>query len=109
VDDTATALLMTRFYANLLGQFHDERQFVGRSYPPGLPMAKAAALGEAKQWLRRQSPEENRRVIRQMNLEESADVRVQTIGLAAAADPKAAFDYSAPYYWAAFVLIGNDQ
>ena len=42
VDDTATALLMQRFYANLLG------------CRPGLaaPLPKAAALREAKAWLR---------------------------------------------------------
>ena len=42
VDDTATALLMQRFYANLLGR------------RPGLtaPMPKAEALREAKVWLR---------------------------------------------------------
>ena len=42
VDDTATALLMQRFYANLLGR------------RPGLtaPMPKAEALREAKAWLR---------------------------------------------------------
>src|SRR5262249_14505615 len=43
VDDDATALLMARFYQNLLGQ------------RAGLaaPMAKAEALAEAKAWLRR--------------------------------------------------------
>src|SRR5207237_8793309 len=42
VDDTATALLMQRFYANLLGR------------RPGLtgPIPKAEALREAKGWLR---------------------------------------------------------
>ncbi len=42
VDDTATALLMQRFYANLLGR------------RPGLsgPVPKAEALREAKAWLR---------------------------------------------------------
>ena len=42
VDDAATALLMQRFYANLLGR------------RPGLagPMPKSEALREAKVWLR---------------------------------------------------------
>ena len=46
VDDTATALLMQRFYANLLGR------------RPGLnpPMPKAEALREAKAWLRGLQP-----------------------------------------------------
>ena len=42
VDDTATALLMQRFYANLLGR---------RAGLTG-PMPKAEALREAKAWLR---------------------------------------------------------
>ena len=42
VDDTATALLMQRFYANLLGR---------RAGLTG-PMPKAEALREAKTWLR---------------------------------------------------------
>ena len=42
VDDTATALLMQQFYANMLGA------------RPGLsqPMSKVADLAEAKEWLR---------------------------------------------------------
>src|SRR5205085_5331826 len=42
VDDKATALLMTRFYQNLLGK----REGLSR------PMPKAMALDEAKRWLR---------------------------------------------------------
>src|SRR5207237_2471626 len=42
VDDRATALLMTRFYQNLLGQ----RSSLDK------PMPKAEALHEAKAWLR---------------------------------------------------------
>jgi CHAT domain-containing protein len=42
VDDTATALLMQRFYANLMG----------RGGPQSGPMPKAEALHEAKVWLR---------------------------------------------------------
>ncbi len=46
VDDTATALLMQRFYANLLGR---------RSGLTG-PIPKAEALREAKAWLRDVAP-----------------------------------------------------
>ena len=42
MDDKATALLMTRFYQNLLGQ----RLGLGQ------PLPKADALDEAKRWLR---------------------------------------------------------
>ena len=48
VDDTVTALLMTRFYQNLLGKRDDLKQ----------PMPKARALAEAKEWLRELSAEE---------------------------------------------------
>src|SRR5439155_26332231 len=42
VDDNATALLMTRFYQNLLGKRDGLKQ----------PLPKARALAEAKEWLR---------------------------------------------------------
>jgi CHAT domain-containing protein len=48
VDDKATALLMTRFYQNLLGHRAGLSQ----------PLPKAAALDEAKQWLRNLAVEE---------------------------------------------------
>jgi tetratricopeptide (TPR) repeat protein len=102
VDDTATALLMQRFYANLLGR------------RPGLTGAipKADALLEAKAWLRRLS-------------------RSEVLGLTAALEggiergkvdkgrqpvnrnadvPAAGGDdrpYASPHYWAAFVLVGD--
>src|SRR5262245_32163459 len=52
VDDTATALLMERFYQNWLGK------------RPGLekPMARAEALREAKAWLRGLSRREAQRL-----------------------------------------------
>ena len=43
VEDTATSLLMTRFYDNIAGR---------RDGIPIRPLDKAAALGEAKRWLR---------------------------------------------------------
>jgi tetratricopeptide (TPR) repeat protein len=48
VDDTATVLLMDRFYRNLLGKREDG----------AAPMGKAAGLQEAKHWLRTLSVEE---------------------------------------------------
>jgi len=46
-DDTATTLLMGRFYDNLLGSYQDSR--AGRVAEP---LPKAKALREAKRWLR---------------------------------------------------------
>ena len=48
VDDDATALLMTRFYQNLLGRRAGLKS----------PLPKAEALAEAKAWLRGAGPEE---------------------------------------------------
>jgi CHAT domain-containing protein len=105
VDDTATALLMTRFYENLLGQ------------RPGLagPMPKARALAEAKAWLRELSIDEAQKLVatttkklenRDRGKGESLDLVVP------AADPTQTADQSAkpfahPRYWSAFILIGD--
>ncbi len=72
VEDTATSLLMRRFYENWRGEYADERN--GRT---GEPMAKADALQEAKHWLRNYTDEYGEQ------------------------------PYEHPYYWSAFVLIGD--
>lgn len=102
VDDTATALMMTRFYQNLLGK------------RPGLdaPMAKAAALHEAKRWLRELSETEAERLIAEST---KGFVRGDRGGKAKVkiVDPPKdpVWDGSKPYahprYWSAFILIGD--
>jgi len=72
VEDTATALLMQRFYENRWGYYADERS--GRIAEP---LPKAEALAEAKAWLR--------------GYEDESGVR----------------HYEHPYYWSAFILIGD--
>ena len=93
VDDTATALLMVRFYENLLG---------GRT---GLkkPMAKAEALAEAKRWLRNLTAKEAKTLAKNLP-------PVERIGTAKGR-PLANSDrpYEHPYYWAAFILIGDPR
>ncbi len=102
VDDTATALLMRRFYANLLG----------RQPEVASPMPKAEALREAKAWLRElKRPEVLALTAAQSGgIERSKGAKARTpAGLAASipADGDNDRPYSAPYYWAAFVLVGD--
>jgi CHAT domain-containing protein len=87
VDDTATASLMQRFYANLLGKRDGLSQ----------PMPKVEALDEAKQWLRSLTAEEVAGLTRS---------RPRPARPAAAAAP-ARRSYDHPYFWAGFILVGD--
>jgi CHAT domain-containing protein/tetratricopeptide (TPR) repeat protein len=103
VDDTATALLMDRFYQNLLGKREGLSQ----------PMGKAAALAEAKQWLRNLSLDEATQLAADItsgvvrgNNEPALKLVVPT------AEPQAPTvddnrPFAHPRYWAAFILIGD--
>jgi tetratricopeptide (TPR) repeat protein len=106
VDDMATALLMARFYENLLGK---------REGLKG-PMGKAEALAEAKAWLRGLSREEAAQRAAKMSegvargkgpkrppvATEEANPKGNAVG-------EAGHPYAHPYYWAAFVLIGDPE
>jgi CHAT domain-containing protein len=103
VDDTATALLMDRFYRNLLGKREDGAK----------PLGKAAALREAKQWLRNVPASE---ALARLSVLTDGVVRGQRPAreeMRALPEPKdAAGDYKPyahPRYWAAFILIGDPQ
>jgi CHAT domain-containing protein len=124
VDDVATALLMQRFYANLLG----------RRAGLTAPLPKAEALKEAKTWLRglRRSEVLAAATAVSAGIERGKGVKARPSGDAATArkdhdqgDASAYFrgelrrlgdrsrlvdndqPYEAPYYWAAFVLAGD--
>jgi CHAT domain-containing protein/tetratricopeptide (TPR) repeat protein len=102
VDDTATALLMTRFYQNLLGK----RDGLQAALP------KAEALQEAKQWLRslRRAEVEHlagalaKGVVRS---EEEPAGRVLPAAVPVAPLPAGPAPFAHPRYWAAFILIGD--
>jgi CHAT domain-containing protein len=98
VDDTATALLMERFYANLLGR------------RPGLsdPMPKADALREAKAWLRGLP----RAKVLALIARRAGDVEAArgTLTRESAGTGAGGGDgqpYAPPHFWAAFVLAGD--
>jgi CHAT domain-containing protein len=93
VDDTATALLMRRFYQNLLGK---------REGLKG-PLPKAEALREAKQWLRYLTDAQLQQEQRSL----TATARGHEEERKPAAISAAARPYEHPYYWAAFILIGD--
>jgi hypothetical protein len=103
VDDTATALLMDRFYRNLLGKREDG----ARALP------KAEALREAKQWLRTLTASEaldRLGVITQGVVRGERPARQEMRPVprpeGAAADYR---PYAHPRYWAAFILIGDPE
>jgi CHAT domain-containing protein len=124
VDDTATALLMQRFYSNLLG----------RRSGLAAPLPKAEALQEAKTWLRGLRRSEVLAAATEVSagIERGKGVKARQTGEVSIAgkengqpDPEAYLrgelrrlsdqtkfvendrPYAAPYYWAAFVLAGD--
>jgi hypothetical protein len=101
VDDTATYLLMSRFYENLLGR----REGLSGSMP------KAAALREAKEWLKNLTAEEvlahagtlARGVSRGKGEVPPPELKPQDVAPQGNLKSK---PYADPRYWAAFILIG---
>jgi tetratricopeptide (TPR) repeat protein len=104
VDDTATALLMSRFYQNLLGKREGLKT----------PLAKAEALQEAKRWLRqlRRSEVETlagklaEGVVRAKEVPPAQDSPQEA---ARPALPAGDRPFAHPRYWAAFILIGDPE
>jgi tetratricopeptide (TPR) repeat protein len=102
VDDAATALLMQRFYANLLGKREGLKA----------PLPKAAALAEAKRWLRtlpREQALKQAAALYQGIERSKGRPKLPVVPELPKPMPEAKEDrpYAHPYYWAAFVLTGD--
>jgi tetratricopeptide (TPR) repeat protein len=100
VDDTATALLMTRFYQNLLGKRDDLKA----------PLPKAEALREAKRWLRELPRAEVEKLAGELTRGEvraAEEPRPKGVPPAPPVLPRGEAPFAHPYYWAAFILIGD--
>jgi CHAT domain-containing protein/tetratricopeptide (TPR) repeat protein len=94
VDDASTALLMTRFYENLLGEGTDK------------PMPKAEALAEAKRWLRGLGPAEVSQLTKDLP---TRGTRGRVVPRNAPGPAPAVRSYEHPYYWSGFILIGDPR
>jgi len=91
VDDRATALLMARFYENVMVR----------------KASKAEALADAKQWLRELPREAVQALLR--GVPEARCLRgVRNEDLESGASPAGEHPYLHPYYWAGFVLFDLD-
>jgi hypothetical protein len=102
VDDTATALLMTRFYQDLLGK----RDGLKAALP------KAEALREAKQWLRalpRAEAEALAGRLARGAVRAAEEPKGPAAPAAAPALPTGDAPFAHPRYWAAFILIGDPE
>jgi CHAT domain-containing protein len=101
VDDAATALLMVRFYENLLA----------RRTGLAAPMPKAEALAEAKHWLRNLSHEEALQLAEALAHGVSRGDRAKGVRLNVKKPEKGEEEkpFAHPRYWSAFVLIGDPR
>jgi CHAT domain-containing protein len=98
VDDTATTLLMLRFYENLLGKRKELKA----------PLGRADALDEAKRWLRGLPHEQARQLAAAWAGGVLRGTEAPALPLAKGPDlPEGSRPFAHPYYWAAFVLIGD--
>jgi CHAT domain-containing protein len=100
VDDDATALLMLRFYENLLGK----RQGLKK------PLPRAEALAEAKKWMRELDRKEAEGLVGRLaggKLRGTIDKPLPEVKGKPVKLPQGDKPFAHPAYWAAFVLVGD--
>lgn len=99
VEDSATALLMVRFYENVLGSRKGTKA-----------LGRAAALAEAKEWLRQLPRDEAERRVAGLT---GGVLRGTEVDVPPVAEgkrpvvPAGDRPFAHPFYWAAFALIGD--
>ncbi|MFT7485650.1 MAG: CHAT domain-containing protein/Tfp pilus assembly protein PilF [Candidatus Paceibacteria bacterium] len=91
VDDRATALLMARFYENLLGTE---------------PLSKLQALSEAKHWLANANRTDVRAAEKRLGLTGTSSTRRGSAADPMPINPQSLLPYADPAYWAGFILLG---
>jgi CHAT domain-containing protein/tetratricopeptide (TPR) repeat protein len=102
VDDAATALLMLRFYENLLGKRKDLKK----------PLGRAEALAEAKKWLRSLDRNQAQALVGRLaggKLRGTIDKALPLVGGKPVKLPQGDRPFAHPTYWAAFVLVGDPE
>jgi CHAT domain-containing protein len=99
VDDTATALLMTRFYENLLGKREDKKP----------PMPKAEALREAQTWLRELTRAKRDQLAAKLGQGELRTPDGSNKPVAQPSGEASDRPYEHPRYWSAFILLGDPE